>query len=56
MYRYISLVINLPLQVGSELVAGGNFHHQEVRDIVQTLSQDWKQLTAASAKKGWQRR
>ena len=33
-------------------MASGNFHGEEVREIVQTLSQEWKQLSSASAKKG----
>jgi hypothetical protein len=47
----IPTVVVIP-QVGSELVAAGNFHGEEVREIVQSLSQEWKQLSSASAKKG----
>ena len=39
-------------KVGGELIAGGNFHSQEVRETVQTLSRDWKKLSSASTDKG----
>lgn len=46
------LIVIVIAKVGSELVAAGNFHGEEVREIVQSLSQEWKQLSSASAKKG----
>ena len=37
---------------GSELIAGGNYMSEGVRERVNTLTQDWKKLTTASADKG----
>ena len=39
-------------KTGGELIAGGNFHSQEVREIDETLTQDWKKLASASTDKG----
>ncbi len=44
---------SFPTQMGNGLVSAGHYRSEEVRDSVQTLTQDWKTLTAASAEKGY---
>ena len=48
----VSIYLVSLLQTGSALVTGGHHRGQEIEEAVQTLGQEWKQLTAASTKKG----
>ena len=41
-----------PPKTGGELVSAEHYRSEEVRDIVQTLSQSWKELSSASNEKG----
>ena len=47
-----SLLFSPPSKTGGELVSAEHYHSEEVRDIVQTLSQSWKELSSASNEKG----
>ena len=39
-------------KTGGELVSAEHYRSEEVRGIVQTLSQSWKELSSASNEKG----
>ena len=39
-------------QTGNDLVSREHYSSDEVRERIQTLSQEWKQLTTASTEKG----
>ena len=40
------------VQTGNDLVSREHYSSEEVRERIQTLSQEWKQLTTASTEKG----
>ena len=45
-------VNDLIAQTGNDLVSREHYNSEEIRERIHTLSEEWEQLTSASAEKG----